>query len=333
MKKKELTVFMILASIAILIWFGCNPFQTSDIGLQNNLNPLDSTDQVKATSAIYVTPTGKSTNGGTSFSDALDIKTALANASAGQTVYLQAGTYKIAYTAGAKNTITLSKAGTSSSPITIEGSGGQAIVDFQFPSGTYVQDSYGFYVTGSYYYFKNITITNAGYQGAYVTGSYNTFESCQFNNNRNTGLEINKGGNNTTVRNCIANNNFDPKKNGSMADGFGPKQTMGPGNKFYNCSADSNSDDGFDLYDSPQTVYIDGCQAYRSGKNDGNGVGFKLGGNYTKATHYVSNCVSSYNRDAGYHANNNPGPIYLTNCTGTGNGAGLIGQPEAFIIK
>lgn len=333
MKKTKIMFSISLTLLALIIWFSCNPFQNPEMEQDKNLTLLDSTSQIKATSVIYVTPNGKSTNGGTSFDDALDIITALNMASSGQTVYLQAGTYKIPYTAGAKNTITLSKSGTSSSPIRIEGSGGQAIVDFQFPLGTYVQDSYGFYVTGSYYYFKNITITNAGYQGAYVTGSYNTFENCQFNNNRNTGLEINKGGNNTIVRNCVANNNFDPKKNGSMADGFGPKQTQGAGNKFYNCVADSNSDDGYDCYDSPQTVIFEGCKAYRSGKNDGNGVGFKLGGNYTKATHYLTNCESSYNRDAGYHANNNPGPIYLTNCTGTGNGAGLIGQPEAFIIQ
>jgi len=47
---------------------------------------------------------------------------------------------------------------------------GTPTIDFSFPTESWVQDSYGFYVTGNYWYFKGIDITRSGYQGAYVTG-------------------------------------------------------------------------------------------------------------------------------------------------------------------
>jgi len=287
------------------------------------INVLDANDVVRASAFIYAAPGGSSSNGGTSYSDALDAKTAIQKAAAGDTVLLQAGTYKIPFTSGSKNSIVCSKSGSSAAMINVQGDGGQATIDFQCPSGSYVQDSFGLSVTGSYYYFKNITITRAAYQGAYVTGGYNTFDTCNFNDNRCTGLEINKGGNHTTVTNCVANNNYDPKKTGTMADGFGPKQTQGAGNKFINCSATGNSDDGYDCYDSDQVVTFEGCKAYNSGSTEGNGQGFKLGGNNKVAKHTLKNCISSNNKDVGYHANSNPGPIYCTNCTGSGNGGGL----------
>ncbi|MBN2544540.1 MAG: right-handed parallel beta-helix repeat-containing protein [Spirochaetes bacterium] len=332
MKKGKLVVVAVLSAILLIVWFNCNPFseRNSDTSV---LNVLDGSDIARASATLYVTPTGSSSAGGTSFSDALSFSAALSKAAAGTTILCQAGTYRISYTSGSKNTITFSKSGTSSENIRVEGSGGQAVFDFQFPTSSWVQDSYGFYVTGSYWYFKNITITRAGYQGAYVTGGYNTFDGCQFNTNRNTGLEINKGGHHTKVINCSATDNFDLKNNGGMSDGFGPKQTMGAGNTLTNCTATSNGDDGFDLYDSPQTVIIDGCKAYSNGEADGNGEGFKLGGNYTQAVHYVSNCISSNNRHHGYTPNHNPGPIYIRNCTGSGNGGELFAETEYIIFQ
>lgn len=319
MKKGKLVILAVLSTILLIVWFNCNPFAEKNSN-DSSVNILDESDMVRASVTLYVTPSGTSSAGGTSFSDALSFSAALGKAAAGTTILMQSGTYNIAYTSGSKNTITFSKSGTSSEMIRVEGSGGQATVDFQFPSSSWVQDSYGFYVTGSYWYFKNITITRAGYQGAYVTGGYNTFDSCQFNSNRNTGLEINKGGNHTTVTNCQSNNNFDLKNNGEMADGFGPKQTMGAGNKFIGCTANGNSDDGYDCYDSPQVVTFENCYAYSNGSTDGNGQGFKLGGLSVQASHTLKNCISSNNKAHGYDANSNPGPIYLTNCTGSGNG-------------
>ena len=243
-------------------------------------------------------------------------------------ILLSPGTYKITYASGAKNTINFTKSGSSGKPIAVVAANcGRAVFDFQFPTGAWVQDSYGFFVTGNYWYFKGIDITHAGYQGAYVTGQYNTFDNCTFHDNRNSGLEINEGGAYTAIKNCDSFRNYDPKKNGSMADGFAPKQTQGPGNRFIGCRSWENSDDAYDAFDSPETVTFEGCWAFRAGNNywndasfAGNGNGFKVGGNGAQANHKLTNCVSFGNVAKGFDQNNNTGGITFYNCTAYNNG-------------
>ncbi|MFT3735611.1 MAG: right-handed parallel beta-helix repeat-containing protein [Rhodocyclaceae bacterium] len=286
------------------------------------------TSNLTASKVYYVTPSGSASGAGTSFSAPMSFSAALSKVTAGQMILLQPGTYPIAYTAGAKNTITLSKSGSSSAKIyMVAANCGRAVIDFQFPSKTWVQDSYGFYLTGSYWYFKGIAVTRAGYQGAYVTGAYNTFENAAFYDNRNSGLEINKGGSYTTVINTDAYNNYDPKKNGSMADGFASKQTQGAGNYFYGCRAWNNSDDGFDTYDSTQAVKIEQSWAFSNGINlwsdsafAGNGNGFKLGGNSVVQRNVITQSVAFSNPGKGFDQNNNTGGVTLYNNTGYKNG-------------
>lgn len=258
----------------------------------------------------------------------MSFSAALSAVSAGQMILLQPGTYTIPYTAGAKNTITLSKSGTSSARIYIVAANcGRAVIDFSFPVNAWVQDSYGFYLTGSYWYFKGIAVTHAGYQGAYVTGAHNTFENCAFYDNRNSGLEINKGGSYTNVINTDSYRNYDPKKHGSMADGFASKQTQGAGNFFHGCRAWENSDDGFDTFDSPETVVIEQSWAIRNGLNywndasfAGNGNGFKLGGNQAVEHNRITQSVSFGNPGKGFDQNNNAGGITVINNTSYQNG-------------
>jgi hypothetical protein len=155
-----------------------------------------------------------------------------------------------------------------------------------------------------------------------VTGQHNTFENCAFHHNRNTGLEINEGGAYTTVLNCDAYRNYDPKKNGSMSDGFGPKQTQGPGNRFIGCRSWENGDDGYDAFDSPETVTFEGCWAFRNGVDvwgygsfAGNGNGFKVGGNAKLANHKLTNCVAWGQPSKGFDQNNNTGGVTIYNST------------------
>jgi hypothetical protein len=276
----------------------------------------------------YVTPDGSSENTGTSFDDSLDIVTAIENATEGQIILLKGGTYNIEYVEDEKNTINLSQSGSEGNEIVIKTyKNKRAVIDFSFPELEWVQNSYGFYITGDYWNISGIDITHAGYQGAYVTGAYNVFENCNFYDNRNTGLEINKGGSYTTVINCDAYQNYDPKKLGTMADGFGPKQTMGPGNVFIGCRAWENSDDGFDCYDSPEDVVFEECWAFRNGVNvwgyddfDTNANGFKIGGNYAEANHILTNCVVFDQPSKGFDQNNNTGGLTLYNCLAYSNG-------------
>lgn len=279
-----------------------------------------------ATRKLHVSPTGTAEGDGSTLATAYDLRTAIATAQPGDALVLQPGKYTIAYVADAKNTLTLAQTGTEDKRLVIVAEGGRAEIDFSFPELAWVQDSFGFLVSGSYWSVCGLDITRAGYQGAYVTGDHNTFENCTFHDNRNTGLEINKGGSNTTVINCDAYRNYDPKKLGSMADGFGPKETQGPGNRFIGCRAWENSDDGFDAYNSAETVTFDGCSAFRNGVDvwsygdfAGNGNGFKIGGNAKQANHRLNRCTAFDNPVKGFDQNNNTGGITLHQCTGYRN--------------
>jgi hypothetical protein len=299
----------------------------------------------------YITPEGSASNDGSSYSKAKALVTAMGKAAAGDSLILQPGTYTITYKAAAKNTIACAAVGTAGKRITVCCPDGMATLDFSFPELTYVQNSYGLSVTGSYWYFKNLVITHAGYQGAYVTGGYNTFEHCVFFDNRNSGLEINKGGNHTTVVNCDAYRNYDPKKGGSMADGFAPKQTQGAGNNFHGCRSWNNGDDGYDCFDSPEAVTFDSCWAFCNGIDiwhysgdgvvafAGNGNGFKLGGNAAQANNVATRCVAFGNPTKGFDQNNNTGGITLYNCVAYANGTydyalgGTLNSGQQHIIK
>lgn len=256
-----------------------------------------------------------------------ELITAISSATAGDSIVLEAKTYTVDYVEGSKNTMNLTASGTETDSIFILCNEGQAVIDFAFPEQSWVQASYGFYLTGSYWHIEGIDITHAGYQGVYVEGAHNTFKRCNFYRNRNTGLEINNGGSYTTVINCDAYQNYDPKKYGSMADGFGPKQDQGPGNKFIGCRAWENSDDGYDCYDSPEIVTFENCWAIRNGVDiwnfgdfSGNGNGFKLGGNKAVANNQAIRCVAIGQPGKGFDQNNNAGGITLYNCTAYLNG-------------
>ena len=296
----------------------------------------------------YVTPTGLAGNSGASFATPKSLTNALAIAAAGDEVILQSGTYTIPYTAGLKNTIYLTQSGTSSAYINVHSEPNTlATIDFQFPNFAWVQDSYGISLTGSYWKFKGLIITRAGYQGVYVEGGYNTFEYCIFYDNRNSGLEINKGGHHTTVLNCDAYHNYDPKKGGSMADGYAVKQLQGAGNQLLFCRSWDNSDDSYDTFDSPEFVILRGCWAFNSGIdiwNDpniafsGNGNGFKVGGNGALQNNVLSHCVSFGHPSKGFDQNNNTGGITVYNCTSYKNSinygmGGALAAGEKHIVK
>jgi hypothetical protein len=130
-----------------------------------------------------------------------------------------------------------------------------------------------------------------------------------------------------------------------MADGFGPKQTQGPGNKFIGCRSWENSDDGYDAFDSTEIVTFDGCWAFRNGVDvwnyggfAGNGNGFKAGGNSAQANHKLTNCVAFGNPSKGFDQNNNTGGITIYNCTSYNNGinfglGGALNAGQMHVLK
>lgn len=294
---------------------------------------------------LFAAPGGAPDRSGLSRELPKDVVSALPALQPGDTLVLAPGIYRIPQAPGEKNTLTLSAEGTESRPITVLGDSvgtgatlTHAVLDFSFPEREWVQDSYGLFVSGSHWRFTRIAVTRAGYQGVYVTGKHNSFDRCAFYENRNSGLEINKGGAHTTVRHCDAYRNYDPKKNGSMADGFAPKQTQGPGNRFFDCRAWENSDDGYDTYDSPDSVVFENCWAFRNGMDiwnygsfEGNGNGFKVGGNFKTANNRLVRCIAFGQPKKGFDQNNNTGGLTFLNCLAYRNGVnfGLSADVES----
>ncbi|MGC4092894.1 MAG: hypothetical protein QM756_34415 [Polyangiaceae bacterium] len=158
------------------------------------------TSGLSASVIYYVTPTG--TGNGSSFASGMSLTAALAAVKAGEMVLLQPGTYTIPVVSSTKrNTIVLSKSGTSGAPIYLVAANcGRAKFDFSYPADQWQSGdgkSFGFMLSGNYWYLKNIDVTNAGYHGIWIGGTtadptggtYNTIENCSFYNNRNSGLE------------------------------------------------------------------------------------------------------------------------------------------------
>jgi hypothetical protein len=141
-------------------------------------------------------------------------------------------------------------------------------------------------------------------------------------NNFDSGLQISGGGSYNKVINCDSYANYDSLTHGENADGFSAKLDIGPGNEFHGCRSWNNVDDGWDLYEGQNQVIIDSCWTFQNGYNlwgdtnfQGDGNGFKLGGNNIVGLHIVTNCVSFDNKVKGFDQNNNMGGVTIYNCT------------------
>lgn len=301
------------------------------------VNPSSSSSSVTAAatgSTYYVSPSGSDSAAGTKSKPWKTIAHAQSSVSAGDTVYFRGGTY--AYTAANKtcssqtalvDAITLSKSGTSSSPINYYAYDGENPV-FDFSAMKDDCRIKGFNVTGSYIHLKGLEIqgvpqnNNKNHEnwGVYVTGSNNTFELLDLHNHMGPGLFIKNGGGNL-VLNSDSHDNYDLYTSngaGESADGFGAHiAANNPGNVFRGCRAWNNSDDGFDLINAYSSVTIDNSWAWSNGYIPGtttaigNGNGFKIGGyggvyDSKAVKHTVQYSVAFNNRSAGFYANHHP---------------------------
>lgn len=206
----------------------------------------------------------------------------------------------------------------------------------------------------NYWTFYGLVLQNAKDNGMKLEGSYNIVERCTFRWNNDTGLQIGMfkdfdieetksfpisgkpefNPNFTYCRynkiiNCDSYENANAIKfdgsadSGGDADGFACKLFPGPGNEFHGCRAWQNSDDNWDLFMVYHPVVIDHCWAYKAGALEGNGNGFKLGGNKdfdpSVGAHVVTNCVAFDNSSKGFDQNSATEGIYIINCVAWGN--------------
>ncbi|HET7624461.1 MAG TPA: right-handed parallel beta-helix repeat-containing protein, partial [Verrucomicrobiae bacterium] len=186
----------------------------------------------------------------------------------------------------------------------------------------------GISVSGDGYYLKGLTVAHAGHNGINISGASNIVELCTTCSNANTGLHI-TGDLSTSynlILNCDSFHNYDAATHGQNADGFSAKWVFGPGNVFSGCRAWENADDGWDLWMGTNTVVITNCWAIRNGTNvfgdpawEGNGNGFKLGGNYVGTPHRLVRSLAVLNMANGVDQNNNLAGQTLDNNTAWAN--------------
>ncbi len=278
---------------------------------------------------IYVAPDGLP-NGNGSREYPYDIQTAVNNVVAGQTIVLLEGTYKLR----ASLRIQRGMDGTAEKPICMVAdpeAKTRPVIDFQKLSAGIVHG-------GDYWYFRGFDVTNSAdtQKGFQVSGNYNVLDQINTYRNGNTGIQISRYAGtdlfpdwpaHNLILNCTSYYNADPGF--EDADGFAAKLTCGEGNVFDGCVAYNNADDGWDLYAKLETgsigaVTIRNCVAYNNGflpdsTKNGNGNGFKLGGDSLSGKHVLENCYAFFNLSKGIDSNSCP-DIIVRNCVSYNNG-------------
>jgi len=237
----------------------------------------------------YVTPEGKDTNSGLSWSEPISfswVLTAEGLLQPGDTVYLEPATYNIS----SGITVPESIKGAFNKYIRIINAayekeesgytGSETLCTLDFSAQYFDSTSRGVQIYGSYIYWYGIDVCGAGDNGLYIGGNYNTVEFSEFYNNRDTGLQLGRSESAKTsisqwpsynlIKNCTSHNNYDNETYGENADGFAAKLTVGYGNVFDGCIAYRNSDDGWDLYAKTDSgnigcVIIYNCVAFENG--------------------------------------------------------------------
>lgn len=277
----------------------------------------------------YVATDGNDANPGTIARPFATISKAISVALPGDTIYVRGGTYAL------NNTISISasKSGTETQRYFLFAyQNEKPLLDFSSsPFG-----SKGINLNASFWHLRGLDVMRAGDNGMEISGgSYNLIEFCAFFENRDTGLQLNRGAAHNRIINCDSYHNADPPDYGD-ADGFSPKLALGTGNYFFGCRAWGNVDDGWDGFlegANDVTTTLENCWTWGNGyRQDGtdpglqaNGNGFKLGGgdnsNSLRSMHHfiLKNCLAFENKSKGFDQNHNAGSMTLFHCTGFNN--------------
>lgn len=275
---------------------------------------------------LYVSRDG-SVFGDGSMESPLDLTSALYYAKPGQPILLMGGVYyppkSVTIERGNNGTAALRK-------VLMSAPGERAIFDFSYSS------SGGMLLSGDWWTIEGIDIRNTpdNVKGLQVAGNNNIVRNLRTYGCGDTGLQISgssaepaeKWPRDNLIQNCVSHDNSDPAANN--ADGFAAKLTVGEGNVFRGCLAYHNIDDGWDLFSKIETgpigaVLIEDCAAWGNGSlsdgsGNGDGNGFKLGGDGIAVPHILRNSVAWINGTSGITSNSNPA-IIVERCTSYGN--------------
>ena len=281
------------------------------------------------------------TVGGTAFQVSANAATTIEVSSNGKSLESAVASAKAGDTINIIGTV---KSGTIKVPagVKITGMKGNGKIDFSSTSGS---SGRGLVINTDGSTITDLEIYGAADNGIYVEGSKNKLTNLKVHNNKDAGVQLSNGAADNTLNNVYSYSNAD--KTGENADGFAIKLHSGTGNKLVDCTAEGNSDDGYDLYAAHGAVTFTRCKAINNGncngiKGDGNG--FKLGGVDNKTSgvaahldplnHVLTDCVAIGNTKSGFDRNNQNGQIKMKNCTAENNGKynfnfPLKGKPSA----
>jgi hypothetical protein len=321
---------------------GITSLSTNDAGAYSVLvsNSYGATNSAFATLTVnvpstngdwFVSPTGNDANPGTIAAPFATLNKAIAVVQPGNIIYMRGGIYL------PNATIRITNSGTAGSRIQLLAYPGETPY-LNFTNQPYADANRGilFPTNANYWTVKGLEIGYAGDNGIKVEGSHHRFEQCVFHNNGDTGLQIGFGHTNVNpggqfaayieVVNCDSYLNYDPNSSGGDADGFAAKMHCGQGIVFTGCRAWENSDDGWDLFETDYSVVISNCWTWKSASfGQGNGNGFKLGGNGdggdSVGTHYAYNCVAFAHKVNGFTQNSHKDGNVVINSLSFSNGA------------
>jgi hypothetical protein len=274
----------------------------------------------------YVSPTGGATASGAFSQPFATLQKANDMVVPGDTVFIRGGTYGITTPANSGAGISITKSGTSDADRIYFWAYQREIPVFDFSKMTISTTGYthGIVVTGSWLHFKGLEICNTTMNinsncGMHVDNTHNNIiELMNFHHNSGAGLFISdtKGSGGHLILNCDSHDNYDPtgrQGDGQNADGFGVHyQPSGATTILRGCRSWWNSDDGYDFIYQEVPVIIENCWAMGSGYSnygtaspkDGNGNGFKMGGQKTAdVRHIIRYCVAWKNKASGFYAN------------------------------
>lgn len=311
-----------------------------------------------AADEYHLSPHGDDQQTGTAEAPWLTFAHAIDQAEPGDTIWVHGGTYPLG------ERVLIDKAGEAGNPIRLFAAPGETpVLDFSrnpvvsAPAGDFSKidnRANGIELTanGNHWHLKGLVVQRAPQNGLLVMGSNNVVEQLVLRENEATGLTLGGSASDNLILNCDSYLNFDPRRNGEDADGFGAKfEELGPGNVFRGTRSWANSDDGYDLWHAGQPVVLEDAWAYANGFHRagweerfhlkdqpyrGDGMGFKLG--QDSAAHILRRVVAWDNKGYGITSNGNSSEAGLTvlNATTYANNGGVniaLGSDGPHVIR
>ena len=157
--------------------------------------------------------------------------------------------------------------------------------------------------------FKDIEVCGSTGRGVCITGDGNVLDSFVSHHHQGSGIAI-EGGRENEGYAVVVFECYDPDNQGRHADAI--SISSGGYCYFFGALGEDCSDDIFDAWESTGN-YFDECEAYRAGKDQGDGWGFKLG---PAGGNTCNGCISLENRSGSFTRNGAPvGSNELIACT------------------